>query len=88
MAVAWVRLCASCSGVPPVSSLAPPSFDASLVSVCHPLPVSVLVLSRLQSSTRPSPLDVSAVRGHTFREGGDVSGLFVVFFLLPMCSVT
>ncbi len=57
--------------VSPVSSLALPSFVASLVSVCQP--PSGCPSSSWPSSLVPahlSPFDVSTVWGCTFREGG------------------
>ncbi len=64
------------------SSLAPPSFIASLVSVCRPppgCPSSSWASSLVHA--RPSPLDFSTVRGRTFREGGNMSGLWTVFVM-------
>ncbi len=75
--------------VPPVSSLAPPSFVASLVSVCRPPPgcPSFSWASSLVPA-RPSPLDVTTEdapsgRGRIVR----IVDCFVCV-LLPMCSVT
>ncbi len=78
--------------VPPVSSLAPPSFVTSLVSVSRPPPgcsssswASALVPTR---SPPPSVVPRCYFARRTFREGGVMSRPWTVLCFCSTCSVT